>query len=511
VTGKLTIMRLVLALSVVTGCANCTKTSPAIALPPIGSQQEEHKLRVGALGSDLVLLEKLLTRNPALVNRRMRVSQSTALMIAAEADQSEAVRFLVSAGADLQMTDKYGMAPLHYAAKADAIGAVRELVRLGADMNQEVQSAATGSRRCSVILTPLDFAARRGAEATVNVLLDAGATVAGGSIPTSRSAIHFAVSGGYRNHDEDLRRNRRGSVSDGNAEVIELLLAHGAQLSEPDCNGDLPIHICTQNLASETLSYLLKYHAAEIDVNAVDALGRTPLHRAVAAMTGPTPAEMKRFEQVVRMLIAYGADVSRTTNKWPSTSYENAREDHVDVPEHLRTLLLPRSTDPAPSPIDEQGRFALAARDGDAMLMESLLQRSPWLATGGSEPGQSSQLYGSASSGDVLAVRLLVKHGADVNSRDPLFGYTATHGAASRNQVDVLKVLLELGADPDIRTHESAPFPQQTALGVAARSGAVETVEFLLKHGVSLSGNPPEYYLHRVRQPRRPPSGGRAT
>ena len=52
---------------------------------------------------------------------------------------------------------------------------------------------------------------------------------------------------------------------------------------------------------------------------------------------------------------------------------------------------------------------------------------------------------------DKEVVRCLVGHGADVNQKDA-FGRTALHTAADRNDVPQVKLLLELGADPTVRS-----------------------------------------------------------
>ena len=52
---------------------------------------------------------------------------------------------------------------------------------------------------------------------------------------------------------------------------------------------------------------------------------------------------------------------------------------------------------------------------------------------------------------DEEIVRCLVGHGADVNQRDSR-GRTALHTAAERNDASQVKLLLELGADPTMRT-----------------------------------------------------------
>ena len=63
-------------------------------------------------------------------------------------------------------------------------------------------------------------------------------------------------------------------------------------------------------------------------------------------------------------------------------------------------------------------------------------------------------LHRAAKRGHVDIVKLLLEHGANPNIQENKYGYTPLHVAVKNCHVDVVRVLLEHGADPTIRDNE---------------------------------------------------------
>jgi uncharacterized protein len=119
-----------------------------------------------------------------------------------------------------------------------------------------------------------------------------------------------------------------------------------------------------------------------------------------------------------------------------------------------------------------------AAAFGDIDRLTELLGAEPSLVTSYSGDGFTA-LHFAAFFGRFEAAALLIERGAEVDAfgRGWMTG-TAMHSAVSRLQSDVVRILLEAGANPNVR--QSAGW---TPLHAAAMNGDVMSVELLLASG----------------------------
>jgi ankyrin repeat protein len=147
-----------------------------------------------------------------------------------------------------------------------------------------------------------------------------------------------------------------------------------------------------------------------------------------------------------------------------------------------------------------------ASTVGNLAIIEALL-------AAGADPNAplgegETPLMTAARTGNVSAVKMLIAHGAQVNARESWRGQTALMWAAVENHAAVAELLLESGADVNART-VTYEFPNLTggnggiihdrpqggltSLMFAARQGAIETAEVLLKAGADLNAAEPQY------------------
>jgi uncharacterized protein len=119
-----------------------------------------------------------------------------------------------------------------------------------------------------------------------------------------------------------------------------------------------------------------------------------------------------------------------------------------------------------------------AAALGEVDRLQEVLDAEPTAATAYSGDGFTA-LHFAAFFGHPEATALLIERGAEVDAfgRGWMTG-TALHSAVSRLQSDVARILLEAGANPDVR--QSAGW---TPLHAAAMNGDLASMELLLGAG----------------------------
>jgi uncharacterized protein len=126
-----------------------------------------------------------------------------------------------------------------------------------------------------------------------------------------------------------------------------------------------------------------------------------------------------------------------------------------------------------------------AAALGDVNRLRALLDQDRALVSAWSPDG-FTPLHYAAFFGRPAAARLLVDHGADLETpaRNEQFALHARplHSATAAEQLEVVALLLDAGADPNARQHRG-----YTPLLEAAQQGNAELAELLLRKGADPS------------------------
>ena len=411
-----------------------------------------------AMDGDIEAVRALLTEG-ADVNAPQGDGM-TALHWAAEAGDGEMVGMLLYAGANLQGVTRLGdYTPLHLASKAGKDRVVARLLEAGAD-----PSAYTPTGE----VTPLHFAAASGSVPTVEALLDHGADVDVTESVRGQTPLMLAAG-----------RNR--------VAVVQLLLDQGADPSILTYVVDIPALQRADREASGRRNRVLETFKEE---QAPDDLGWRPDSRQVQAA----------------VQAAWSGEPPELTDDDPPED-DGSYTVAVGDPE-----VRPRSF---AENVGGQGGFTAlihAAREGHVESAIALLDAGADIDQLSGGDHSSPRLIATINGHFDLAM-LLLERGADANFASdagaaPLFAALNVHWApkarypqqqAYRQQeamyLDVMEALLEAGADPDVRLtrhlwYMSYTFDQldvnttgATAFWRAAYATDIPAMRLLIAHG----------------------------
>lgn len=122
------------------------------------------------------------------------------------------------------------------------------------------------------------------------------------------------------------------------------------------------------------------------------------------------------------------------------------------------------------------------AKIGDPLIVETLLKKGAYIDASNIEEGGVTALMEAARKGRLEVVKLLIEKGANINAGDNE-GRKALHCAVYGGNTDVMQTLLKAGAD--INTKENTS--DFTPLHLAAEDNNIDMVRFLLEHGADAS------------------------
>jgi uncharacterized protein len=363
---------------------------------------------------------------------------------AAERRDRAAIRAELNRGVDVNAAQVDGTTALHWAAYYDDADTAAVLVKAGANVN--------AANRYGV--PPLALASTNGNAAIVRLLLEAGAdpnpTLKGGEMPLMLAA-------------------RAGSV-----DAVKALLVRGAKHDARESHGQTALMWAAAEGHAPVMRALIE---AGADINATLSSGFTPFFFAVRE---------GRIE-AVRLLLEKGVDVNAPIRR-PERPGEGTQN-----PNYVLYRPIPRGTSPIMLAV-QNAHYELAIALVEAGANPNDLQSgfSPLhILSGVRKPDSSdgsdpSTPAGSGRFTSLDFARELVKRGANVNlrldkaaprypatsSRIETPGATPFLLAADRADVPLMRVLLELGADPMLPN-----FSNTTPLMAAAGLGTTEPLE----------------------------------
>ncbi|MGV3757739.1 MAG: ankyrin repeat domain-containing protein [Verrucomicrobiota bacterium] len=382
------------------------------------------------------------------------VAASAPIADAAERAEWTRVQALLKERADVKAAQADGMTALHWAVQHEHAASVQALLAAGAN------ARATNHYGVSV----LSLACVNGHEDSVRALLKAGAD-ANTTLPGGETVLHTAA-----------RTGRSGPV--------KALLERGAKVDVTDRKGQTP----------------LMWAAAEGHAAVVETLiqaGADPRTRLKSGFTPMLFAVREGRVEVVRALLKAGIDANE--------SIQTERKAGGRAPDNGTSALILAI---------ENGHFELAlelvragANPNDERSGFTPLHTITWVRKpnrGDDDSGQPPP-QGSGKLTSLELVRQLVARGAKVNARLEkgssgkgrltMTGATPFLLAAKTADVPLMKLLVELGADPLLPNKDGAtPLMAAAGLGCLApteeagtEAECLEAVGYLLSLGAEVN------------------------
>ncbi len=363
--------------------------------------------------------------------------------------------------------DYSGRTPLHIASIKDETCEIVKLLL----QHPNVDVNASNLRG----ITPLHVAARFACPTVLQLLLNGTGVEVDAQTAGGLTALHL-VAEGDENPDRDLGSRR---PQEDRCKVVQMLLQAqrtlrssdvGCHLNRSDKFKRFPIHYGVECNSVEVVEELLKWD--DIDMNAQDIHGLTPLHVATRSKADNREAIVKLLLDVENIDINMGSGM-------PST---NQKLRYWEMPSRWEKEFLPFQ------PMEQEGRtnftaLHYAARMGCPEIVD-LLFREPGIKINVQDDEGCTPLHIAAEAGHVNVVERFLGQNPcliDLTSQNS-DSLTPLDLAIDKGHVAVVRVLLQLTSESDLTRKNSCS--GNTTLHIATKSGCVEVTNMLLEHVV---------------------------
>ena len=374
---------------------------------------------------------ELLLECGARVNTR-REANFTPLHVACHFGKLEIVRLLLNHGADANAETVEGLKLLHqvsfgpYECQEDGVRIAELLLKHGAEVDTRDYDYAT----------PLHLAFCHGKLEIVRLFLDHGAEV-NAETENGEKPLHKVSHGEYRSQEDGVR-------------VAQLLLERGSDVNPPCKDHWTPLRAASY-FGKVGIVRLLLDHGADPEANAEGIMGEKPLHQVSYGRYRSQEGGVC----VARLLLERGADVNtRRHDHWTPLHVAS----YCGSVEIVRLLL-------------DHGADSEASAEGDM----------------GDKPLHKVSVGELRTQKDgVRVAQLLLERGADANTRRDDH-QTPLHAASYFGKVEIVRLLLDHGADPEANAEGEKPLHKVSGSEYRSQEDGVRVAQLLLERGADVN------------------------
>ncbi|XP_078005643.1 ankyrin repeat and SOCS box protein 3 isoform X4 [Phascolarctos cinereus] len=229
------------------------------------------------------------------------------------------------------------------------------------------------------------------------------------------------------------------AAREGNVKTLRKLLKKGCSVDVADNRGWMPIHEAAYHNSVECLRLLIRSDPSERYIKMKTFEGSCALHLSAS----------RGFLMITKILLEAGADANETTLE-ETTPLFLGRVKNSSASLYLRKMPRP----------------------GISSFLTQLHYFGPLNYT----------TVPAVENGHVDVVKLLLRHGADVNGSHSMCGWNALHQAAFQEYTELIKLLLKKGANKECQDDFGI-----TPLFVAAQYGKLESLNVLISSGADVN------------------------
>jgi ankyrin repeat protein len=378
---------------------------------------------------------------------------ASSLIDAVKAGDAQTIRTLLKQRPDINAIEPDGMTALHWAVRNDDVESTQLLIRAGANVKTPNRYG----------VTPVSLAATNGNATIVDMLLQAGAD-ANSALPEGETVLMTAS-------------------RSGNGDAVKALIAHGAKANAKE---QWQEQTALMWAAAENHPAAVKaLVAAGADLNAHSKVLSFPDYKyetngmAVFLLPhGGWTALMYAARQNALAAAAALADAKADLNARDADGTTALQLAVINLHYDLASMLLNKGADP--NAADSTGMTALYAATDMRAPANMMTRPDPKLRDEIDAAGMVKVLLAHGANPNLrLEKPIIGRHNNLVGDTSLGEGTTPLMRASKANDIPIMRLLLDGGADPTI------PLKDRTTTAMVANS--LDAIKLLVEHGVDIN------------------------